>query len=95
MYKKRQFFLFNDILVYGTVSRKQTIFALEDIKLESLEDEVDHQYKNGFWICTKGKSFAVYADTPSDKQNWMSYINKVKLEIKDIRLNKCFSTVKE
>ncbi|KAG5890701.1 hypothetical protein JTB14_016531 [Gonioctena quinquepunctata] len=59
--KTRQFFLFNDILVY-------------EVKLESLQD--DNQYKNGWLIKTASKSFAVYAATAVEKGEWMAHINK-------------------
>ena len=45
------------------------------MKLQSLED--DGQFKNGWLICTRGKSFAVYAATATEKQEWMAHINKV------------------
>jgi hypothetical protein len=45
------------------------------VKLKSLEDE--GQFKNGWLICTRGKSFAVYAATATEKQEWMAHINKV------------------
>ena len=79
--KPRQFFLFNDLLVYGNIiiNKKkyntQHIIPLEDVKLKSLED--DGQFKNGWLICTRGKSFAVYAATATEKQEWMAHINKV------------------
>ena len=38
----------------------------------------DGQFKNGWLICTRGKSFAVYAATATEKQEWMAHINKVK-----------------
>ena len=47
----------------------------QDVKLQSLED--DGQFKNGWLICTRGKSFAVYAATATEKQEWMAHINKV------------------
>lgn len=78
--KARQFFLFNDILVYGNIVinkkkyNKQHIIPLEEIKLESLEDE--NQYRNGWLIRTASKSFAVYAATATEKQEWMAHINK-------------------
>lgn len=78
--KTRQFFLFNDILVYGNIVinkkkyNKQHIIPLEEVKLESLEDE--NQYKNGWLIRTASKSFAVYAATATEKQEWMAHINK-------------------
>ncbi|KAJ8960243.1 hypothetical protein NQ318_003968 [Aromia moschata] len=78
--KTRQFFLFNDILVYGNIIinkkkyNKQHIIPLEEVKLESLED--DNQYKNGWLIRTASKSFAVYAATAVEKGEWMAHINK-------------------
>jgi len=78
--KPRQFFLFNDILVYGNIIlqkkkyNKQHIIPLEEVKLKSMDD--DGQFKNGWLICTRGKSFAVYAATATEKQEWMAHINK-------------------
>lgn len=78
--KARQFFLFNDILVYGNILinkkkyNKQHVIPLEEIKLESLEDEA--QFRNGWLIRTTSKSFAVYAATSTEKQEWMAHINK-------------------
>ena len=43
--------------------------------MQSLED--DGAYKNGWLICTQGKSFAVYAATATEKQEWMAHIDKV------------------
>jgi len=45
------------------------------VKQKSLDDE--GQFKNGWLICTRGKSFAVYAATATEKQEWMAHINKV------------------
>ncbi|XP_043229248.1 pleckstrin homology domain-containing family F member 2-like isoform X1 [Amphibalanus amphitrite] len=78
--KPRQFFLCNDILIYGNIviSKKkyncQRIIPLEEVKLESLED--DAQYKNGWLVRTRTKSFAVYAATAAEKAEWMAHINK-------------------
>jgi len=78
--KPRQFFLFNDLLVYGNILinkkkyNKQHLIGLEEVKLQSLEDE--GQYKNGWLICTQGKTFAVYAATATEKQEWMAHIEK-------------------
>ncbi|XP_067135911.1 pleckstrin homology domain-containing family F member 2-like isoform X2 [Centruroides vittatus] len=78
--KPRQFFLFNDILVYGNIIipkkkyNKQHIIPLEAVKLENLEDE--GAVKNGWLIRTPTKSFAVYAATASEKTEWMAHINK-------------------
>lgn len=96
--KARQFFLFNDILVYGNIVinkkkyNKQHIIPLEEVKLESLEDDgrkvtfIDCkpllliltfvEYRNGWLIRTASKSFAVYAATSTEKQEWMAHINK-------------------
>lgn len=86
--KPRQFFLFNDLLVYGNIIinkrkyNKQHIIPLEEVKLQPIEDE--GQFKNGWLICTRGKSFAVYAATVAEKQEWMAHIEAC---IRD-RLNK-------
>ncbi|XP_037915800.1 pleckstrin homology domain-containing family F member 1 homolog isoform X2 [Hermetia illucens] len=78
--KSRQFFLFNDILVYGNIVigkkkyNKQHIIPLEEVQLQSLED--NGQYRNGWLIRTTTKSFAVYAATSTEKQEWMAHINK-------------------
>ncbi|KAK2566177.1 Pleckstrin homology domain-containing family F member 2 [Acropora cervicornis] len=68
--KPRQFFLFNDILVYGNI----VINKKKDIKLQSLDDEGN--LKNGWQIISAKKSFAVYAATRTEKAEWMAHINK-------------------
>lgn len=78
--KPRQFFLFNDILVYGNIVigkkkyNKQHLIPLEEVQLQGLED--NGQYRNGWLIRTTTKSFAVYAATSTEKQEWMAHINK-------------------
>ncbi|XP_026320451.1 pleckstrin homology domain-containing family F member 2 isoform X1 [Hyposmocoma kahamanoa] len=78
--KARQFFLFNDILVYGNILmnkkkyNKQHVIPLEEVKLESLRDE--GQFRNGWLIRTASKSFAVYAATATEKEEWMAHIEK-------------------
>ena len=67
---------------------KQHIIPLEEVKLQSLEDEA--QYKNGWLICTKGKSFAVYAATATEKQEWMAHIDKVFLVYSAVNLSVLF-----
>lgn len=115
--KARQFFLFNDILVYGNIViskkkyNKQHIIPLEEVQLQGLEDNgrkwiiiiftkwnwilqlhkfnrllnfmdfvlvciLSTEYRNGWLIRTATKSFAVYAATSTEKQEWMAHINK-------------------
>ncbi|CAG2177628.1 unnamed protein product, partial [Oppiella nova] len=63
--KPRQVFLFNDILVYGSIIinkkkyNRQHIIPLENVKLDDLEDEDNLRY--GWQIKTPTKSFNVYA----------------------------------
>lgn len=99
--KARQFFLFNDILVYGNIMiskkkyNKQHIIPLEEVELQGLEDSgreyLSHNHllsialphgaclselRNGWLIRTTTKSFAVYAATATEKQEWMAHINR-------------------
>ncbi|XP_028673089.1 pleckstrin homology domain-containing family F member 2 [Erpetoichthys calabaricus] len=78
--KARQFFLFNDILVYGNIViqkkkyNKQHIIPLENVTIDSIKDEGD--LRNGWLIKTPTKSFAVYAATATEKSEWMNHISK-------------------
>uniref|UniRef100_T1JJ79 FYVE-type domain-containing protein n=1 Tax=Strigamia maritima TaxID=126957 RepID=T1JJ79_STRMM len=78
--KPRQFFLFNDILVYGNIVinkkkyNKQHIIPLEEVMLENIQDQGSE--RNGWLIRTARKSFAVYAATATEKSEWMAHINK-------------------
>lgn len=78
--KPRQFFLFNDVLVYGNIVinkkkyNKQHIMALEDVKIESVEDIGN--LRNGWKLISPKKSFVVYAATGVEKQQWISHIKK-------------------
>jgi len=78
--KPRQFFLFNDILVYGNIVinkkkyNKQHVIPLEQVRLELIDDSP--QYRHGFYIISGKKSFAVYAATATEKSEWMAHIQK-------------------
>ncbi|XP_072044985.1 pleckstrin homology domain-containing family F member 2-like [Amphiura filiformis] len=78
--KPRQFFLFNDVLVYGNIVinkkkyNKQHLLPLEDVRLKPVED--DGNLKNGWQIISTTKSFTVYAATATEKSEWMAHINK-------------------
>lgn len=94
--KDRIFFLFNDILVYGTVLvkkkyyTKQHIIPLEQMKIEPMLVENVGEIDNGWIIKTPAKSFTVFSATTKEKEEWMSFIQrfinsiKVKKGIKDI-----------
>ena len=68
---KRQF-LAKFVRIFICINR-DLIHTLK-VKLQSLEDE--GQFRNGWLICTRGKSFAVYAATATEKQEWMAHIEK-------------------
>lgn len=76
--KPRQFFLFNDILVYGNIIihkkkyNQQHVLPLENIKLENVDDEGN--LHNGWKIISPSKSFIVFAATATEKKEWMAHI---------------------
>ncbi|XP_039736689.1 pleckstrin homology domain-containing family F member 1 isoform X6 [Pteropus medius] len=78
--KPRIFFLFNDILVYGSIvlsKRKyhsQHIIPLEEVTLEPLPETL--QAKNRWMIRTAKKSFAVSAASATERQEWISHIEE-------------------
>ncbi|XP_065903259.1 pleckstrin homology domain-containing family F member 2-like isoform X2 [Dysidea avara] len=53
---------------------RQHIVPLEDVRLSSLED--DGFWKNGWQVISPKKSFAVFAATKTEKEEWMAHIRK-------------------
>ena len=66
--------MYGNIIIQKKKFSKQHIIPLEEVKLQSLEDEAPYRY--GWLICTREKSFAVYAANHQEKQEWMAHIEK-------------------
>ncbi|XP_006008746.1 pleckstrin homology domain-containing family F member 1 [Latimeria chalumnae] len=79
--KPKVFFLFNDILVYGSIVinkkkyNSQHIIPLEHVTLENLPD-TDH-LKNVWIIKTVKKSFIVSAASSTEKMEWISHTERM------------------
>ncbi|XP_074067546.1 pleckstrin homology domain-containing family F member 1 isoform X2 [Macrotis lagotis] len=78
--KPRIFFLFNDILVYGSIvisKRKyssQHIIPLEEVTLETLPNTWNA--KNRWMIKTSKKSFVVSAASMTEREEWIRHIEE-------------------
>ncbi|KAH7644050.1 hypothetical protein HUG17_6412 [Dermatophagoides farinae] len=75
--KPRQIFLFNDILVYGSIIIKkkkyarQHIIPLSNVKIEDYPEKEDHAWL----IRSPTKSFMLYAASETEKREWINHIN--------------------
>lgn len=82
--QQKVFFLFNDILVYGSVvvlwrwHKRQQIIPLEEVEQENLEDGLG--MVNQWLLRTPRKSFSVAAASPEEKRAWMDHIEECRLQ---------------
>jgi len=86
--KARQFFLFNDILVYGSILihkkryNQQHIIPLEEVSIKELPDYEGTDQQNGWQIMAGAKSFVVYAATPNERREWIHHIRECSKELR-------------
>lgn len=97
--KPRYFFLFNDILVYGTsvMGKKkyfnQHIINLNNVQIKSIPESGNPKLKNGWLIMSPKKTFCVYATTSKEKIEWMTHISNCIEKLSDNR-RKGYDTIK-
>ncbi|XP_063759380.1 LOW QUALITY PROTEIN: pleckstrin homology domain-containing family F member 2-like [Eleginops maclovinus] len=90
------FFLFNDVLVYGSIilngrwHKSQKIIPLEDVMLEDIDDKAG--LSNKWLMYTPCKSFVVSADSFEDKQAWMEHIGNCRSNLLQRRGSQAVST---
>jgi hypothetical protein len=78
--QKRLYALFSDILVYGEiglVGNKASVKGVIDLGPTWIQDALDTQrMRNAFQIVAKDKTYVVMADTPAEKTDWMTKIQR-------------------
>nr|XP_055064140.1 pleckstrin homology domain-containing family F member 2-like [Misgurnus anguillicaudatus] len=83
--KPKAFFLFNDILIYGSImvpgrwNKKKQIISLDEVQQEDLKD--GEAMANQWLIRTPRKSFYVAAASPEEKRAWMEHIERYKAQL--------------
>ncbi|XP_028295760.1 pleckstrin homology domain-containing family F member 1 [Gouania willdenowi] len=76
--RPKAFFLFNDVLVYGTIVvygkwyKNQKVVDLVNLQVEDVDDGVT--MKNQWLMRTPCKSFYVGASSPEEKQAWLKHL---------------------
>jgi len=73
--KPREFYLFNDMLIYGFSGPTNYVVSgqmkLSSLSVMDIPDTPENQLVNTIMIAAFGKSFHVFADTPDKKVYWL------------------------
>ncbi|KAH3760012.1 Fgd6 protein [Pelomyxa schiedti] len=84
--KPRTFFLFNDLLLYGSfTSGGFLLHRVVPLDTAQVSDVAEAKFPNAFSISSANKSFIVICSSPEEKQQWVTDINDSITQIKTRR----------
>lgn len=73
------FHLFNDILIYSSITPRKMLKLHQTLQIRgmSVSGEIEHMFSHCIRIHSNPKSFIVFADSASEKEEWLRDLNNV------------------